>query len=124
MVGSEVLLMKSKHQYHLSQWGECVYGSQSWKKKRLLRESVFILFDKWNLILKNGVKWSFSCEAKAIIHLSEWGEWVYGTQSWEERRLLYKSMFILIDIRTLILKNARKEVFLMKLEHQYHLSQW
>ena len=27
MVESNILLMKPKHQYHLSQWGKCVYGS-------------------------------------------------------------------------------------------------
>ena len=29
-------LMKPKRQYHLSQWEECVYGTQSWNEKRLL----------------------------------------------------------------------------------------
>ena len=45
---------------------------------RLLHESVSILIDKQNLILKNGGKWSFSYETKALIHLSQQEEWVYG----------------------------------------------
>ena len=40
------------------------------KKKRLLRESMFIPIDGRTLILKNGGKWSFSYETKALIHLS------------------------------------------------------
>ena len=32
-----------KHQYHLYQWEEYFYGAKSWKEKRLLRESMFIL---------------------------------------------------------------------------------
>ena len=32
MVRQQVFLMKPKWQYHLSQWGECDYGAQSWKK--------------------------------------------------------------------------------------------
>ena len=32
MVEREVLSMKPKHQYHLSQWEEYVYGAQSWKE--------------------------------------------------------------------------------------------
>ena len=54
MRGSDVFVMKSKHECHLSQWGEWVYGAQSWKEIRLLCESVFIPIDKRNLNLKNG----------------------------------------------------------------------
>ena len=79
----KVFLVKPTHQYHLSQRGERVYGSQSWKQKRLLHESVFIAIDWWNLILKNGGKWSFCFETKASIHLSESGELVYGAKSWK-----------------------------------------
>ena len=52
MVGSEVFLTKPKHQYHLSQWGECVCGAHSRKERRLLRESMFIPIDRRTLILK------------------------------------------------------------------------
>ena len=65
MGGREAFLMKPMHQYHLSQWGEWVYDSQSWKERRLLHESMFIQIDKWTLILKNGEKRSFSDETKA-----------------------------------------------------------
>ena len=59
--------MKPKHQYHLSQRAESVYGAQSWKEKRLLYESTFVTTDKWNLALKNDRKKSFSYEIKALI---------------------------------------------------------
>ena len=57
--------LKPKHQYHLSQWVECVYSVKSWKKMRLLRKSVFTPIDRQNLIIKKGGKWSFTCETKA-----------------------------------------------------------
>ena len=69
MVGSNVFVMKPKHQYHLCQWEECVYGAQSWKERRLSCESMIIPIDKWTLILKKGGKSSFSYEIKATIHL-------------------------------------------------------
>ena len=52
MVEREVFLMKPKHQYHLSQWGEYVYGAQSWYERGLLSEFMFIPIEKWSLILK------------------------------------------------------------------------
>ena len=52
MVEREVFLTKPRHQYHLSQRGECVYGAQSWNERRLLCESVFIPIEKQALILK------------------------------------------------------------------------
>ena len=56
-------------------------------------------------------------------HLSQWEECVYGAQSWEEKRLLYESLFILIGRWTSIIKMAKREVFLKKPKHQYHISQ-
>ena len=32
---------ENKASIHLSQWGECVYGAQSWKKKRDYDECVY-----------------------------------------------------------------------------------
>ena len=52
MVERDVFLMKPKHQYRLSQWGECVYGAQSWNEGRVLHESMFFPIEKWTLILK------------------------------------------------------------------------
>ena len=48
----EVFLMKPKHQYHLSQWEKYVYGAQSWNKRRLLCESMFIPIERRISILK------------------------------------------------------------------------
>ena len=50
MVKREVFLLKSKHQNHLSQWVECVYGTQPWKERILLRESKFIPNEIWTSI--------------------------------------------------------------------------
>ena len=48
----EVFLMKPKHQYHLPQWGECVYNAQSWNKTRLQCESMFIPIETRTSVLK------------------------------------------------------------------------
>ena len=53
------------HQCHLSQWGEWVYATQSWKEKRLLCESLFVPIEKQTFILKNDGKRSLSYETKA-----------------------------------------------------------
>ena len=44
--------MKPMLQYHLSQLGECVYGTQTWKEKRLLCESMFVQIDERTLNLE------------------------------------------------------------------------
>ena len=53
MVIREVLPMKPKHQYHLSQRGECIYDTQSWKKRDcfvnpgLSKKKDELQFQKW-----------------------------------------------------------------------------
>ena len=76
-----------------------------------------------NINSTNGRKRCFFMKPKHQYHLSQRGECVYGTQSWEERRLLCESMFIAIERQTLIQKLVEWEVFLMEPKHQYHLSQ-
>ena len=123
MVEIEVSLSKPKHQYHLSQWGECVYGAQSWKERRLLCESIFIAIERWTWILKM-VEREFSLsKPKHQYHSSQRGECVYGTQSWKGWRLLCESKLIPIERRTWILKMVKREVFLTKLEHPNRLPQ-
>ena len=56
-------------------------------------------------------------------NLSQLRECECGTQTWKERGLLCESMFIPIERRTLILKMAEREAFLMKPKHQNRLSQ-
>ena len=63
-VGSEVFLMKLKHQYHLSHQGERVYGAQLRKEKRLSWEFVFVPIDKQTLILKMVGKKAFLMKQK------------------------------------------------------------
>ena len=60
LLKGEVFFSETKASICLSQKEECISGAQSWKEKRLLRESVFTTFDRRALILKNGGKWSFS----------------------------------------------------------------
>ena len=47
-----------------------------------------------NINSKNSIKRSFSYETKALILLSYRGEYVYGTQSLEDKWLLCESEFI------------------------------
>ena len=65
MMEIETFLMKPNHQCYLSQWGQWVYGAQSWKQGRLLCESMFVPINKWTLTLLNDGKRSFSYETKA-----------------------------------------------------------
>ena len=123
MVESDVFLMKPKHQNCLSRQGECVYNAHSWKKRRLLCESMLIPIDRWTSFPKMAERQVFLMKPKHQNHLSQWGEYDYGAQSWKERRLLCESMFIPIERRTSIQKMVEKQVFLMKPKHQNHLSQ-
>ena len=61
---------------------------------------------------EKGRKKSFSCETKALIHLSQWEEWISGAQSLIKSRLLCESMFILIGRHTLIPKKVERKAFL------------
>ena len=112
--------MKPKHQCHLSQWVEWVYDTQSLKERRLLCEYMFIPTDRWTLILKMIEREAFLTKPKHPYHLSQWGEWVYGSSPWKEWILLCESMFILINRWALILKMVEKEAFPMKPKHQCH----
>ena len=64
MVEREVFLMKPKHQYHLSQWGECVYGAQSWNESKVLREFMLFPIEKWTSILKMAEREEFLMKPK------------------------------------------------------------
>ena len=81
---------------------------------------MFIQIERWTSIQKMVEKHGFLMKPKHQNHLSQWGECVNGAQSWKERRLLYESMFIPIEKWNSILKMVEREVFLMKLKHQYH----
>ena len=67
-------------------------------------------------------KQAFLLKPKHQILLSQWRECDYSAQRWKERRLLCESMFIPIERWTWILKIVEKQVFLIKLKHQYQLS--
>ena len=72
MVEREIFLMKLKHQYLLSQWGEFVYGAQSLKEGRLLSESMFIPIKRRTSILKMIEREVFPIKPKHQYHLSLW----------------------------------------------------
>ena len=79
MVKRDVLVMKPKHEYHLSLRGECAYDAYSWKERRLFCESMFILIEKQTLILKRIEREVFLIKPKHQHLLSQWGEYVYIT---------------------------------------------
>ena len=115
-----VSLAKPRHQYLLSQRGECVYHAQSWKEKRLLCESMFITIEIWTWILQMAIREVSLTKPRHQYHLSQRWECVYDAQSLNEMRLLYESIFISIERCTSIPKLVIREVFLMKPKHQYH----
>ena len=104
----EVFLMKPKHQCHLSQRGEWLYGAQSWKKKRLLYESVYVLVDKWTLTLKNGGTRSFSYETKASTSFVPMRRMCLWSPIMKRKEITMWTLFIPIDKWTLTLKNNER----------------
>ena len=120
MIIREAFLIKPKHQYHLSQQEECIYGAQSWKERLLLYESMFIPIERWTSILKMIIRDVFLRKPKLQYHLSHQGECVYDAQYWKEWRLLCESVINPIERWTSNLKMVIREVFLMKPKHQYH----
>ena len=81
----ETFLMEPNHQCHLFHWGEWVDGAQSQNKKRLLFEYMFVPTARWTLTLKMMEREAILMKPKHQSHLSQWGEWVYGAQSWKEK---------------------------------------
>ena len=68
MVEREVFHMKTRHQYHLLQWGEWIYGAQSTTEKRLLSEPLFIQIERWTLVLKTVEREVFMVKPKRQYH--------------------------------------------------------
>ena len=64
----EVSLAKPRHQYHLSQRGECVYDAQSLNETRLLYESMFIPIERSTSILKLVIREVFLMKPKHQYH--------------------------------------------------------
>ena len=114
---------ETKASKSLSQRGECYYGAQSWKGRRLLRESKFIRIEKWTWTRKIEEKHIFLMKQKYQNHLSQRREHDNGAQSWKERRLLCESMFIRIERRTWTLKNGGKCSFACETTALIHLSE-
>ena len=72
---------------------------------------MFVPIEKQTLIPKNGGKRSFSMNPKRQCHSSQWRDWVYGAQSWKEKRLLCEFVFVPNEKQTLILKNGGERSF-------------
>ena len=105
MVSRKASRTKPKQHCHLSQWGKCIFGTQSRIKMRLLCVSMFVPINEQTLVLRKMMaRKAFLKKPMHHCHLSHWGECVYGAQSWKERRLLHASMFVTIDGQTLIAK--------------------
>ena len=66
-------------------------------------------------------KEAFFMKPKHQCLVSQLGEYVYGSSSCKEMRLLCESVFVQINGRALILEMVEREVFLIKPKHQYHL---
>ena len=111
MVEKQVFLMKPKQRIHLSQRGECDYGTQSWKKMRLLCESMFIPIEERASILKLVEREVFLIKPKHQNDLSQREECDYGAQSWKKKRLLFESMFNPLERWTSI---SKKRFFFWK----------
>ena len=82
---------------------------------------MFALIDRRTLVLKM-VKKSYFYGTKASMSFIPMSRMSLWCQIMKKMRLLYESVFVQIDGRTLILKWKKSEVFLMKPKHQYHLS--
>ena len=98
---------------------EWICEPQSLKEKRLLHESVFILIEKWTLILKMVEREVFLMKPRHQYHLSQRGKRICGSQSFKKRRLLREPKFIQIERWTSVLKIVEIEVFVAKPKHQY-----
>ena len=115
--------MKPKHQCYLSQWEERVYGTQSWKERRLLFESVFHLIDRWSLILKMAGRKGFLMNPKHLfIYPNEKNE--FNVLNLEQKRDCYVNPFLTQLINKLQLQKMRERGdILMKPKLKCHSSQ-
>ena len=64
----EASLTKPKHQYHFSQWGECVYDAQLWNEMGLLCKSMFVPIERCTSILKLVIREVFLMKPKHQYH--------------------------------------------------------
>ena len=75
------------------------------KKTRLLHASMFVTNWWTNIDSKKIIERKvLPMKPKHQCYLSRWGEYAYGAQAWNEKRLLCASMFVIIDGWTLIPK--------------------
>ena len=67
---------ETKASIHLSYWVDWIFDAKTLKAKRLLCKSMFVPIERQPFNSKNGRKRSFFHESKALIHLSQQGEWI------------------------------------------------
>ena len=104
----EAFVMKPKHQCHLSQWGEWLYGAQSWKERRLL----ICVCLNWQSNFNSKKWWKEKLflwnQGINVIYPNEHNEFMVANQE-KKKWLLCDSVFVLIDRRTLILKHSENK---------------
>ena len=67
---------------------------------------------------------AFMLKPKHQCHSSQWVEWVYGAQSWKEKRLLCESKFVSFYRWTLIIgKMMERKTFVANPKYRYRVSQ-
>ena len=69
---------ETKASKYLSQQGECDYGAQSWKERRLLCESKLIPIERRTWILKMAKREVVLTKPKHPNHLSQQKQCIYG----------------------------------------------
>ena len=77
------------------------------KKKRLVRESMFIPIDRWTLILKNGRTKSFSYEIKALMSFIPIRETCLWCPIIKRKEIIMWIYIVLFEKWNLILKNDK-----------------
>ena len=80
---------------------------------------MFILVDRWSLILKKWWEEKFFLWNQSINSFIPRRRIIYDAQSWKERTLLCESTFIPIDRWALILNMLERDFFLIKTKYQF-----
>ena len=125
MVEREAFLLKPKHQCHLSQWGDCVYGALSWIKRRLLCSSMFVTINGQTLIPKKDGKKSFSYETKLLMSSIPIRRMCLCCPIVKRKQIVtcihvYPNWQMSFDSK----ENGGKESLSLNPKYQHHLSQW
>ena len=124
MMQTKAFLMKSKHQCHLSQYGEWVYGAQIMKTKEITMWTR--VCPNWQINFNTKKWWKDKLflwnQSINVIDPNKEKEFMVPNRE-KKKRLLCESIFVPNKKWTLTLKIMEREPFFMKPKHQCHLSQ-